>query len=430
MPGDDCPAPAAAIAGRAAGLKHRSTGFNCAICATGVRRLMTGQHQYRSDEAADDIFVRARRDVTIRQAVLQRRGSLTGRGDKLRGACPLCSAGAKSKSAPFVIDQAEGWFKCHGCGAGGDVIKFEQLAGGHDRAIDAARALLNEILPAAKAREARAPVRAEAAAPKTVDSTAMARLILAEAVPAAGTIVEAWLWARGLNPHGLPGGVSGLLFHPAAPAWAWPVDGGPDDVRRVPAMIAPISGPDGRAWPACHVTYLAADGRAKAAVKTPRKILGQYQGGAVWLCRTVGANPMVVGEGIESAWALGAAMRARSVAAALSLDNLQGGAMRGPAGELMLPVAADPARPPFLVRGARDVVIGIDADMSPVKVKVRAGGIVRDQVELGARARAELCAELACQHWRRVGAAPRAERPAWGQDFNDAAAAVAGREHG
>ena len=387
---------------------------------------MTGQHHDQGEPPGEDIFVRARRDVTIKQAVLQRRGVLQGRGDKLRGHCPLCGAGEKSKSAPFVVDQAEGWFKCHGCGQGGDVIKFEQLAGGHDRAIDAARALLNEVLPAAKEREKREPKRAEKPEPETVDSTTMARLILAEAVPAAGTIVEAWLWARGLDPHGLPGGVSGLLFHPAAPAWAWGLDAGPDKVKRLPAMIAPISGPDGRAWPACHVTYLAPDGRAKAAVKTARKILGQYQGGAVWLCRTVGANPIVVGEGIESAWALGASLGAKSVAAALSLDNLQGGAIRGPGGELMLPVAADPARPPFLVRGARDVVIGVDADMSPIKVKVRAGGVVRDAVELGARARAELCAELACQHWRRVGAAPRAERPAWGQDFNDAAAQLLG----
>jgi hypothetical protein len=381
---------------------------------------MTGQHH---DRGGDDVFARARA-VGIVAAVTARGGSLKVRGRQARGACVLCGAGAKSKSAPFSAQVADGLWKCHGCGAGGDVIQFERLAGGHPDALSAARALVGDASrPALVQRERARPAEPE---PETVDSTTMARLILAEAVPAAGTIVEAWLWARGLDPHGLPGGVSGLLFHPAAPAWAWGLDAGPDKVKRLPAMIAPISGPDGRAWPACHVTYLAPDGRAKAAVKTARKILGQYQGGAVWLCRTVGANPIVVGEGIESAWALGASLGAKSVAAALSLDNLQGGAIRGPGGELMLPVAADPARPPFLVRGARDVVIGVDADMSPIKVKVRAGGVVRDAVELGARARAELCAELACQHWRRVGAAPRAERPAWGQDFNDAAAQLLG----
>ncbi len=377
--------------------------------------------------AQDDIFARARA-VSIIEAVRARGGTLRQRGDAARGACVLCGAGEKSKSAPFSAKVKDGLWKCHGCGQAGDVIRFEQLAGGHgldgQGALAAARALVgDDRRPAPAARVAR-PAR-EQAEPETVDSAEVARWILAGAVPAVGTIVEAWLWARGLDPYALPGGVAGLRFLADCPVRAWAVGGSDQDVPRLPAMVAPISGPDGQPWPACHVTYLAADGRAKANVKTARKMFGRVAGGAVWLCRTVGANPLVVGEGIESAWALGAAQGARSVAAVLSLDNLQGGALRGPGGELMLPPKADPARPPFLVPGARDVVIGIDADMSPIRVDVRAGGRVLRKQELGARERAELCAQLACQHWRRIGAAPRALRPAWGQDFNDAAAAVA-----
>jgi hypothetical protein len=372
-----------------------------------------------------DIFARARREVTILDAVTQRRGDVRGRGTRLRGACPLCDAGKASKSGPFVVDTAEGWFKCHGCDAKGDVIDFELLAGGHANKLAAARALLNEILPEAKERAKREPVRKAEPELDTVDSAEVAKLFLPQCISAVGTIVEAWFWARGLDPNGLPGGVSGLLFHPAWPLWAWKLGGGPDDVPRCPAMVAPISGPTGLHWPACHVTYLAPDGRAKAAVKTARKMFGRVAGGAVWLCRSAGSNPLVVGEGIESAWALGAACRARSVAAVLSLDNMQGGALRGPGGELLLPVAADPARPPFLVPGARDVILGIDADMSPVRVHVMAGGVVRRDVVLDAALRADLCAQLATQHWRRIGAAPRAVRPDWGQDFNDAALAAA-----
>lgn len=376
--------------------------------------------------ADDDLFARARA-VSIIDAVGQRGGRLLRRGDSARGACPLCGAGEKSKSRPFSAKVKDGLWKCHGCHASGDVIKFEMKAGGHATAADAARALLGEA--ARPAMVARAAARAaEAPEPARVDSVIMARHVLAGSVPARGTIVEAWLWARGLDPFALPGGLDGgqgvgLMFHPACPLWAWGVDGGPGDVPTRPAMIAPISGPDGRPWPACHVTYLADDGRAKAAVKTARKMLGRVAGGAVWLARRVGSNPLVVGEGIESAWALGQAVGAHSVAAALSLENLQGGAIRGPGGELMLPPSADPARPPFLVRGARDVVIGIDADMSPIRATVRAGGVVQRDVVLDQQARAELCAEVACQHWRRIGAAPRAERPQWGQDFNDALAA-------
>jgi hypothetical protein len=367
----------------------------------------------------DDIFARAAREVSIIDAVRQRKGVVTGRGDRLRGACPLCEAGAKSKSGPFVVDTRQGWFKCHGCDAKGDAIEFEFLAGGHRNKLEAARALLNEVLPAAQEREKREPKRKAEPEIENVDSADVARFILAGAVPAAGTIVEQWLWARGLDPYALPGALqTGLMFLADCPVRAWPIGGSDEDVPRRPAMIAPISGPDGRPWPACHVTYLAADGRAKADLKTTRKMFGKVAGGAVWLCRAVGSNPLVIGEGIESAWALGQVMGARSVAAVLSLDNLQGGALRDDGGALMLPVAADPGRPPFLVPHARDVVIGIDADMSSIKVKVRAGGVVR-LAELGHRERAELCAALATQHWRRVGAAPRALRPAWGKDFND-----------
>ena len=371
----------------------------------------------------DDIFARARA-VSIVEAVRARGGSLKARGDAARGACVLCGAGEKSKSAPFSAKVKDGLWKCHGCGQSGDVIKFEKLAGGHASALDAARALVGDAArPAAVARQAHH--QRERPEPDTVDSSDVAKLFLPEAVSAVGTIVEQWFWARGLDPNGLPGGVSGLLFHPAWPVWAWKVDGGPDDVPRCPAMVAPISGPTGLRWPACHVTYLRGDGRAKAAVKTARKMFGRVAGGAVWLCRTAGANPLVVGEGIESAWALGTAHGARSVAAVLSVENMQGGALRGPHKELLLPVAADPAKPPFLVPGARDVILGIDADMSPVRVHVMAGGVVQRDVVFDAALRADLCAQLATQHWRRIGAAPRAVRPDWGQDFNDAAVAAA-----
>jgi hypothetical protein len=383
----------------------------------------------------DDLFARARA-VSIVAAAAHRGSRLRQRGEQARGPCPLCGGGEKSGSEPFSARVREGLWKCHACGASGDVIEFERLAGGHDGPLSAARALVGDIaLPASAARPV--PARPPKPAETLVDTVAIARVILAESVPAAGTIVEQWLWARGLDPHALPGGLGdgrggaavGLRFHPACPTAQWAVDGQPQ--RRAPAMVAPVAGPSALAWPACHVTYLAADGRAKANLgsdregrpRPARKMFGRVGGGAVWLCRSVGANPLVVGEGIESAWALGTALGARSVVATLSLDNLQGGAVRGPGGELMLPARADPARPPFLVPGARDVVIGIDADMAPVRARVMAGGAACETV-LDQRMRAELCAQLATQHWRRAGAAPRAWRPAWGQDFNDAAAAA------
>jgi DNA primase len=187
-----------------------------------------------------------------------------------------------------------------------------------------------------------------------------------------------------------------------------------------------------------HVTYLSDDGRAKARLRDPqtgealpaRKILGGLEGGMTPLTGLAGLAvdvpgvPLVVGEGIETVWGgvqhLG--LSPCRAAALLSLGNLQGQPLRDRDGAFD-PRAArmDPARPAVTIPAAGDVVVLVDADMAPVTVRARQPGRrgVAD-ARLGALERAELCAALAGQAWRRAGArSVRTPRPPLGQDFND-----------
>jgi hypothetical protein len=82
-----------------------------------------------------------------------------------------------------------------------------------------------------------------------------------------------------------------LRFHPSAPL----------DYRlrlRHPALVTPISAPDGRLV-GVHVTALQADGLRKADLPNPRRILGSSRDGAIRL----GCAPetLAVAEGVETA---------------------------------------------------------------------------------------------------------------------------------
>ena len=134
--------------------------------------------------------------------------------------------------------------------------------------------------------------------------------------------------------------------------------------------------------------------------------------------------PLIVGEGIETCWSY-AQDRAWPVrcAAALSLDNLQGGidVDRDGAIAWWRPQAALD-RPGFVDRDAGEVRLLVDADMKPIERRVRrAKGAKAEAMTLTAADRARLCADVGAQHWRHAGAGSvTAVRPPMGMDFNDA----------
>jgi len=376
---------------------------------------------------------------------------LKARGRYERGMCPLCGSGKSSES--FQAEAKGPLWHCFSCGDGGDGIKLEQLLGKYPDRIAAARVLAGELPRVVHDRPVRlAPSadRPEAQWGDVVDSAIVARHIWRTSVPAEGTIVEAWLRSRGLDPQGVPGAIGRLRFHPRCPLVPWRVGQSADQVRSAPAMIARIDriDPTGRSpaggrilqWCGVHATYLRADGSDKADIRrrdgTPlpgRKMWGSAKGAGFWLTAPEFPAPadLIVGEGIETVWSyaqdLTAPFRACAV---LSLDNVQGGARKD--AQEALPIwnpIADPERPPMLMRDPGRVVVLVDADMKPVTVTAqRRRGEKRGKLILSSLDRAELCARLATQHWRGAGAiSVRCVRPAVGMDFNDAAMSAGSR---
>lgn len=363
-------------------------------------------------------------------------------GRDLFGPCPRC--GGEPGSQRFHVTPAANTWFCFGCRDGGGPIELACLmrTGRTAKTVEF-ETLLGIARELATMPAPPAPPKAQAkpAQPATSGGRAQTALtIWRDAKPATGTLVEAWLAARGIDVQLYPETLARLRFHPRALAAAGKYEHGPRKGNwwrvEAPAMVAALLDENGRVG-GVHCTYLAADGRAKALMVTPdgeavaaRKMWGQALGLVAQLTALRGRpGPLIVGEGIETTlsacapWAAaGAAYRA---AAVLTLGNLQGGYVRDADGMAFRPPLADPHARPWTLKDAGDVVLLIDRDMSAVKLKQRGMFGASDLSELAEDERAAFCAALASQHWRAAGAAavytiqPRQR----GQDFNDALSA-------
>lgn len=105
-----------------------------------------------------------------------------------------------------------------------------------------------------------------------------------EARPLADTPAEVYL--RGRRIREMP---PSLRFHPGLKHT--------DTGLILPAMVAAVQSPD-RGIVGLHRTYLRADGTGKAPVSKPRKVLGDYRGGAIRFAAA--GSEMAIGEGIET----------------------------------------------------------------------------------------------------------------------------------
>lgn len=350
---------------------------------------------------------------------------LIGRKVKLRrstggfkGLCPF----HQERTPSFHVSDAKGTYHCFGCGAHGDLFRWVQEIDGVDFKEAARRLSEGEPIRAGAAIAQRESRRREDS--PFVDSVEVARWLWRSSQTAVGSIAERYLRSRGLDTGGVRQFrmLSALRFHPRAAVVPWRVGAAEGDVRkRAPAMLGLIVDRDGLPM-GVHATYLRQDG----ADKIERKMWGGLQRGAVWLSGCPGDVPggrIAVGEGIETVWSWvqrnqwdGAA------AAALSLDNLQGGIARRDGVWPLWNIRAEIDRPPFLIKGAAEAVLLVDADMKPLKnQKLQARRGARwERGTIGQAERAGICAAAAVQHWRHAGAAiVRAERPPMGMDFND-----------
>ena len=182
------------------------------------------------------------------------------------------------------------------------------------------------------------------------------------ALPAAGTLVETYFAARGLQlpPPNTLRFLSGLKHPKNHRVGCWP------------AMVALVTRGSDDAPLAIHRTFLPHDGAGKAPVEPQKMMLGPCRGGAVRLAGL--GDRLMVGEGIETCLA---AMQAtgRPAWAALSTSGLR---------TLELPAEV------------RDVVVLADGD------------------EAG-----ETAARDCARRWKREGRRVRIARPPQGSDFND-----------
>lgn len=266
---------------------------------------------------------------------------LTRRGREHVGLCPFHS----EKTGSFTVVEAKGFYHCFGCGAHGDAIGWltdhEGLSFRDAVAALAAEAGL-EVPPEMRSQIGdpnviRKPLAApvprdtpEDEAREASEKTAWARKLWSECQPATGTLVEVYLRHRGIDPAHLawedPAGTvpagrgipPTLRFHPDLPH--------APSGKRWPAMVAAIQDGEGRIC-GVHRTFLAPDGRGKAAVAPAKMMAGTAWGGATRLARA--GEILAIGEGIETALSVMAAqLMARGtwlpVWAALSLGNMAG----------------------------------------------------------------------------------------------------------
>ena len=185
------------------------------------------------------------------------------------------------------------------------LIEFRDVA-------DEARRFLAMPRPQAQSHGAQ---RQPAAARGSPDA---ARRLFGMSQPIAGTLAERYLAGRGII---LTAGERALRFHPGC----YYRDLVTDETQTLPALIAAVTGPDGRIT-GLQRTWLAPDGNGKAQIADPRRSLGHLLGNGIWL----GLEPdtsvsvMAAGEGFETMASLRSVMPALPVAAATSANHLAG----------------------------------------------------------------------------------------------------------
>jgi putative DNA primase/helicase len=200
------------------------------------------------------------------------------------GPCPMCGGEDRFR---FDNKEGKGTYICNACGAG-DGIKFAMAFTGQPFQEVASRidGILGNVKHDAPARPA-----------MTEDQRIQAlRRVWAESKPVSpGDLVDTYLQSRGL----------GEVIYPKSLRFAPALRDGEGGIR--PAMIA-LVGVCGEKPVSMHRTFLRPDGKGKAEMASPRKMMpGELPDGAcVQLSEWTGTGAIGVAEGIETAMAASA----------------------------------------------------------------------------------------------------------------------------
>jgi hypothetical protein len=174
------------------------------------------------------------------------------------------------------------------------------------------------------------------------DTTSIARRIWSECLPLAGTLVEAYLRSRKLNP---PYPVD-LRFHPALEYRCY--DTG--EIIHPPALVVAVRDASG-GFRGIQRTWIAPEG-GKARLVDPRRSLGLLHGHGVWLRHgdwshhnDLGSSTgtLLIGEGVETVLSLVRIVPSAAMVAALSASHLAGFALPHWVTHLIIARDNDPA---------------------------------------------------------------------------------------
>lgn len=198
-------------------------------------------------------------------------------GNEWKACCPFHS----EKTPSFTIFASGCRYHCFGCGANGDVLDLIQHLHGVGLR-EAAELLTGGDLP-------RVDVAPIPSSDDKRDRTEEARAVWDYAVPAKGTLAEAYLRWRGID-----------IDPPLSIRFAELPYGKRGDI--LPCLVACVSSPEGPLQGVQRI-FLARDGRGKADVPAPKLSLGRVRGGAVRLAGLDDGEPIVC-EGPETGLSL------------------------------------------------------------------------------------------------------------------------------
>ena len=264
---------------------------------------MSRRHDHhRLDEAHYRRAIEEARSSYRISDVVGRRTTLKRSGVEHFGLCVF----HKERSPSLYVNDAEGVYRCFGCGASGDIIRFV-METEHLRFFEALEALGARDLPVVLEEE-----RVRRAAENEVaraTAIAEARAIWDAARDWRGTAAERYARTRGITME-LPAAFRFAM----TPRWRNRDTGevGPD----TPALVGAVT--RGDELVAVQCIFLRDGGRAKAHGKKPKLSRGRILGGAVRLDRSnISGDEVIITEGPEDALSLAQELPGKRVWACL-----------------------------------------------------------------------------------------------------------------